>query len=341
MAYLKLQDYQRAESDCDAALALDKSFLKAYQRRSVARKELGNGEGALDDIEMALRLQPTSDVIRATFQDLLKEVMNAEGLDVDRSPFHLPIDIQPPLKAEETSESQLPTKEGGTREIHPASKTDGTKESHSRLEAGKMDEIEIPAKPQRTSEIEIPVRAKRTKEVHPLEKTERTEETQSSVTSTIQSSFQAETTKESELPVKTEKPKASDLPLKPIEIPNVPKTWTEFESGYKRLKDHPEAFGRYLAMLSPSSLPSLFKASLTAPILISIVESVIIGLKNSETCDWIAFLKSLQSVSRYNLLLMCITQHQKEQLRQQWTRTTNLVPADKLAEYEPFFKPFL
>ncbi|XP_048463595.1 RNA polymerase II-associated protein 3 isoform X2 [Rhincodon typus] len=54
--FLKLKKYAVAESDCNLAIALDKSFLKAYLRRGAARMKLKNFQGAKEDFEMALNL---------------------------------------------------------------------------------------------------------------------------------------------------------------------------------------------------------------------------------------------------------------------------------------------
>lgn len=55
MASLKVGNLASAEQDCTAALALDPAYVKAWQRRSAARKELGRLLDAIDDLEQALR----------------------------------------------------------------------------------------------------------------------------------------------------------------------------------------------------------------------------------------------------------------------------------------------
>ncbi|XP_069760260.1 RNA polymerase II-associated protein 3 isoform X3 [Narcine bancroftii] len=54
--FLKKKKYAVAESDCNLALALDKSFFKAYLRRGGARFKLNNLQGAKEDFEMVLNL---------------------------------------------------------------------------------------------------------------------------------------------------------------------------------------------------------------------------------------------------------------------------------------------
>ena len=40
MAYLKTENWRPADADCSLALSLDDSYVKAYQRRATARKNL-------------------------------------------------------------------------------------------------------------------------------------------------------------------------------------------------------------------------------------------------------------------------------------------------------------
>ncbi len=56
MAYLKLHRYEQAETDCTLALRLDASFIKALNRRVVARKNQGKLEAALRDAEQMVQL---------------------------------------------------------------------------------------------------------------------------------------------------------------------------------------------------------------------------------------------------------------------------------------------
>ena len=55
MAHLKAGNAAAAEEDCSAALQQDATYLKAWQRRSSARRALGRRLDAIDDLEQALR----------------------------------------------------------------------------------------------------------------------------------------------------------------------------------------------------------------------------------------------------------------------------------------------
>ncbi|EFN56187.1 hypothetical protein CHLNCDRAFT_22514, partial [Chlorella variabilis] len=60
MARLKLGQHEEAEADCGEALRLDPLYVKAYQRRATARRQLGDLLGAVQDHESVLRLEPSN-----------------------------------------------------------------------------------------------------------------------------------------------------------------------------------------------------------------------------------------------------------------------------------------
>ncbi|XP_072529961.1 RNA polymerase II-associated protein 3 isoform X2 [Salminus brasiliensis] len=57
-SFFRLKKYAVAESDCNLAIALDSKYIKAYARRGAARFALKNHQGALEDYEMVLKLDP-------------------------------------------------------------------------------------------------------------------------------------------------------------------------------------------------------------------------------------------------------------------------------------------
>ena len=58
LALLKLGAEAEAEQDCDAALMIEPTYVKARMRRAQARRALANYDGALEDIEVALEIEP-------------------------------------------------------------------------------------------------------------------------------------------------------------------------------------------------------------------------------------------------------------------------------------------
>ncbi|XP_039114508.1 LOW QUALITY PROTEIN: translocon at the outer membrane of chloroplasts 64-like [Dioscorea cayenensis subsp. rotundata] len=59
-AYLEVGSYLQAETDCTAAISLDKKNVKAYLRRGTAREMLGYYKEAIEDFKYALVLEPTN-----------------------------------------------------------------------------------------------------------------------------------------------------------------------------------------------------------------------------------------------------------------------------------------
>ena len=57
MAYLKMKDWQRAESDSSMAIKLDAFHCKSYQRRSAARLALGKVRASMKDLVLAQEAQ--------------------------------------------------------------------------------------------------------------------------------------------------------------------------------------------------------------------------------------------------------------------------------------------
>ena len=58
MVYFKLEKWQEAEKDATEALKRDPNNVKVWWRRAIARKSLGNYEGATTDLEKGLMFNP-------------------------------------------------------------------------------------------------------------------------------------------------------------------------------------------------------------------------------------------------------------------------------------------
>lgn len=82
MCGIKLERWADAEADCTEALRLDSHYLKAQQRRGVARRALGKHLEATMDFERALLLEPTSKIL-------------AKERDESKSAFELEANVRP------------------------------------------------------------------------------------------------------------------------------------------------------------------------------------------------------------------------------------------------------
>ncbi|KAF5187104.1 Rna polymerase ii-associated protein [Thalictrum thalictroides] len=109
----------------------------------------------------------------------------------------------------------------------------------------------------------------------------------------------------------------------------------EFETSWKRLSGDRSLQACLLKAITPSTLPQLFKNSLSAPLLIDIIKCI-------ATFFWeemdlaINLLDSLTKVSRFDMIIMCLLSADKFDLQKMWEEvfSSDAVPA----EYVEFLK---
>ncbi|XP_062990035.1 RNA polymerase II-associated protein 3 [Elgaria multicarinata webbii] len=77
-AFFRLKKYSVAESDCNLALALNKNYTKAYARRGAARFALQNIEGAKEDYEKVLELDPNNFEAKSELRKIEQALMSKE-----------------------------------------------------------------------------------------------------------------------------------------------------------------------------------------------------------------------------------------------------------------------
>ena len=71
--------YGAAEADCDQALALDPSYIKAYLRRGAARFQLGRVQEAEADYREVLRLEPGNRQAQEELKNIKKVNIPGQG----------------------------------------------------------------------------------------------------------------------------------------------------------------------------------------------------------------------------------------------------------------------
>ncbi|XP_078138281.1 RNA polymerase II-associated protein 3 isoform X2 [Centroberyx gerrardi] len=76
--FFRLKKFAVAESDCSLALALDRSYLKAFARRGASRLALQRQQAALEDYEAVLQLDPENQEARSEVQKI-KEALERQG----------------------------------------------------------------------------------------------------------------------------------------------------------------------------------------------------------------------------------------------------------------------
>ncbi|XP_078159275.1 tetratricopeptide repeat (TPR)-like superfamily protein isoform X2 [Carex rostrata] len=109
----------------------------------------------------------------------------------------------------------------------------------------------------------------------------------------------------------------------------VPKSAYEFEVSWKALSDDCHMQAHLLKMISPTSLPQIFKNSLSASILVDIVKCTSTFFRE-ETELAIAILDNLTKVLRFDMISMCLSQFDRTEMRRIWNEvfSAEAVPMD-------------
>lgn len=71
--YFNGQDWVRAEIYYSEALTINPRYVKALQKRAIARNKLGKHDEALADIKLAFSLDKTNQDIYSTYENILKD----------------------------------------------------------------------------------------------------------------------------------------------------------------------------------------------------------------------------------------------------------------------------
>lgn len=76
----------------------------------------------------------------------------------------------------------------------------------------------------------------------------------------------------------------------------------------------------YLALLDPPSLPRLFRHALTAPLLRSMLSTLLTAsvTNGDSSAHAVALLAALPAVPRFKMTLMCLSASQRAELAVQW-----------------------
>ncbi|KAK7864304.1 hypothetical protein R5R35_009559 [Gryllus longicercus] len=77
LCYLKTKRAKLAETDCTTALQLDSTYVKAYQRRALARIEIGLKDDAKADFEKVLEFEPNNSAAKSELIKLEKQGSSA------------------------------------------------------------------------------------------------------------------------------------------------------------------------------------------------------------------------------------------------------------------------
>ncbi|KAK9084346.1 hypothetical protein Scep_030817 [Stephania cephalantha] len=278
MAYLKLKRFEDAEVDCTEALNLDDRYTKAYSRRATARKELGKLKESFEDSEFALRLEPQN-------QELKKQYADTKAL----------YDKELLAKA---SEKVKKSSVGEQRVGSTAFKAVSIKEieSGSTNAKGTIGE----QKPNQSQDSKFACSGPDLCKNQVMQNGHKVSK-------------------------KEAKPSIQELALRAVSqakteaAKNIkaPKTAYEFELAWRGLSGDRALQAQLLKAVPPATLPKLFRDALTAPLLIDIVKCISTFFPE-ETELAVELLDTLTKVPRFNMIIMCLTVADKDDLRKTW-----------------------
>ncbi|GLI60852.1 hypothetical protein VaNZ11_003066 [Volvox africanus] len=303
MALLKLRRWQEAVEECTRAIELDSSYVKAYQRRAAAHRQLGASLEAARDWEQALRLEPENRAT-ATDRDASLEQLLSEGkLQPPSRRTAVPVSWVLSPRPQPASFQQQPQQQGqehhapamavaaaaspvqrppAPQAVLPASVTGVGAGVGAEAVGGAV----APASDS-SSSIEPPAAVEPSRQLSlPLPQQQEAATTgMLSVTSvgaaTAPRGATSAATAAAAAAAAAKTAAAGGGGTSEI-MKSVPRTSIEFEASWRSMAGDLRRQAAYLAAIPPASLPAILKNSLTAPVLASLVRCLLVGMMPPE-----------------------------------------------------------
>jgi len=240
MALLKTSQFGPAETDCTLALSIDRTYVKAFQRRAAARTGLARLQEALEDYDEVLRLEPNNKAAINEKTKILEKITKKQSVPVlpqAKSDFNK---FEDKLKGALTSKT---TKAGSGLQMTAVSTS-----------CSNPDEI-LP--------ITKPVHSRSSKPLKRIEIKEVASNKTNSSTAIRLSKSDLNLSKSSGLTKKIEREISADLSKVEIvnTIPPVPKTSSKFLNDWKAVRTLVNR-SKYLQQFKASDYGNVFKSSL-------------------------------------------------------------------------------
>ncbi|CAH2046807.1 unnamed protein product [Thlaspi arvense] len=317
MAYLKIKRYREAEVECTEALNLDDRYIKAYSRRATARKELGMLKEAKEDAEFALRLEPQSEELKKQYaniksllekeiiekatgamQSTAQELMKTVGLDKKTKTPSTDMNLKPVTLGAKTNGDM----------VQPVSRS---KESSGK----KLIESVQPEEKHKEGSKKISVIIE---DVDSKKVTHRSQSNEKEATSSGQGNQVSSRKMELKPSVQELAAHAASLAMAEVSK-NIkpPKSAYEFENSWRSFSGDRALQNQLLKVMTPSSLPQIFKNALTSPILVDIIKCVA-SFFAEDTDLAVKYIENLTKVPRFNMIVMCLTSTEKNELLKIW-----------------------
>ncbi|KAI0086569.1 hypothetical protein BDY19DRAFT_995857 [Irpex rosettiformis] len=368
-AYLKLGKNEDADRDCTRVIELDSRNVKGWFRRGQARASLNRLEDAKQDFERVLQLDPQNDAS----QQEVKKVVQAIQERNSKLKNKIPIDVNPSSPSSSDLiprrrrvpitivDSDMPPPSSSLETVRAIKKEDLLQPVSSRsLEKTQSpppseetnstpgNTASTPKKPATFKEAKQAREAQKFRsgggifrrdgqhtlfDAHPRPATSPVPSPKTENTPPPNASSPPL------LPPSIEKSiiKTSAEPTKPRTVPSLvaaasAMTLFNFNRNWDSLKT-PEARWDFLQQIPPSSLPSLFKTSLEASNVVSILQTLRHVLQHTslpqDTKHLIQeYLVSLARVSRFNTVVLFMSADERRLAREVWTTLEDGVVAD-------------
>ena len=240
LALLKTSQFGAAETDCTLALSIDRTYVKAFQRRAAARTNLSRLQEAVEDYDEVLRLEPNNKAAVNEKTKILEKINKKEKaptLPQSKSEFNM---FEDKLKGALSSKT---SKTGSGLQMTAVSPS-----------CSNPDEI-FP--------ITKPVHSRSSKPLKRIEIKEVASNTTNPSTTIRQSKSDLTLSKSSGLTKKIEREISADLSKVEIvnTIPPVPKTSSKFLNDWKAVRTLVNR-SKYLQQFKASDYGNVFKSSL-------------------------------------------------------------------------------
>lgn len=285
MAYLKLRRFEEAENDCTEALNLDDRYVKAYSRRITARKGLGKLKEAMDDAEFAVSVDANNPELRKQYSEIKALLMEKMAKRSSVQAKHT------------TSEFD---KAGDRKDIT----------SHPPIEPQKDGFMEVDSLGRAAAGIrELSGGASKGGSGVSLKD------------NNMQQSRDAKQKPGPEISVQELASRAASRYMSStVKIVKTPKTAYDFEVSWRAISDDLTQQIQLLKSIPPERLPEIFKDALSSAFLIDIVKCTA-SIFRDDAVLAVSILENLAKVSRFDLIIMCLSPMHKSELRKIWSQT--------------------
>ncbi|XP_011087492.1 RNA polymerase II-associated protein 3 isoform X2 [Sesamum indicum] len=296
MAYIKLKRFQEAENDCTEALNLDDRYIKAYSRRSTARKELGKLKESIDDAEFALRLEPQNQEIKKQYAEL-KSLLQKEILK----------------KASGGLAGSVRGAQPGKPEVDKNKNVQKLQAVSTSSPEGRVAEI-LEEHPEGNNIRDVAAETSMEVETNNIRSTGFKPDTGSGTAK----KKTKDTKQELRASVQELAAKAASL-AKAEAAKNIvpPNSAYQFEVSWRGFSGDRDLQARLLKVTSPTALPGIFKNALSASILVDVIRCIATFFTEDMALG-VEYLQNLAKIPRFDMIIMCLSPLDKADLSKIW-----------------------